>query len=404
MAELNQTPRSNRVHIGIFGRRNSGKSSFINCLTKQNIAIVSDVAGTTADPVYKAMEFHPLGPCVFIDTAGFDDEGTLGELRVAKTMEAADKTDIAVLILSLDSAAQTDDMAYEKEWIKYFKERKIPVLPVLNKIDMNVKVKAERLKEKAEELLQQSVLAVSTKTGEGFAEFKEALINIPVNFEQESITGHLIKPGDHVLLVMPQDIQAPKGRLIMPQVQVIRDLLDHKAIPTSVTTECLPQALALFKEPPVLIITDSQVFKEVYALKPAGSKITSFSVLMARYKGDIDEFVAGAQAIDRLQETDRVLIAEACTHNPLDGDIGRIKIPAMLRKIAGPGLKVDVVAGNDFPSDLKPYSLIIHCGACMFNRRLVLSRIMKAREQGVPITNYGIAIAKMAGILDYVEK
>jgi [FeFe] hydrogenase H-cluster maturation GTPase HydF len=420
MSGLQATPRGNRLHIGIFGRRNAGKSSFINRLVQQDLAIVSPVAGTTADPVYKSIEIHPIGPCVLIDTAGFDDTGELGSLRVAKTKEAAAKTDVAIILIGADhliidqvqttattaalsnNLLQSTPLDEEKAWLSYFKERKTPVLYILNKAELITVT--DSLLSSLEQLLGQPVLAVSASTGSGFNHVKEALLKLPLDFEQESLTGHLVKAGDSVLLVMPQDLQAPKGRLILPQVQVIRDLLDLGAIPTAVTTDKLEQALSLLAEPPALIITDSQVFKQAFAQKPAASRITSFSVLLARYKGDIEEFVSGAAAIEALQITDRVLIAEACSHDPLDGDIGRIKIPALLRKKVGEGLQIDVVGGRDFPDDLSPYALIIHCGACMFNRRHVLSRINQAQQQGVPITNYGIAIAQLNGILEHVEK
>ena len=403
---LNKTPRANRLHIGVFGRRNAGKSSFINRLTGSDIAIVSDIAGTTADPVYKSMEIHPIGPCVLIDTAGFDDEGELGALRVAKTREAAEKCDIAVMLVSpelLRGAADEGALGLEREWAAFFKERKTPWICVLNKIDLvDNDEENDAIIHKLGRFAHE-VHCVSSRTGAGFPEFLQALIEIPVDYEAPSLTGHLVKAGDSVVLVMPQDIQAPKGRLILPQVQVIRDLLDIGAVVTAVTAAGLPRALGALKSPPDLIITDSQVFGQVYEIKPPGTRITSFSVLMSRYKGDARVFAEGAAAIGRLTANDRVLIAEACTHNPLDGDIGRIKIPAMLRKKIGGGLQIDVVSGSDFPEDLSPYGLIIHCGGCMFNRRYMLSRILRAENAGVPITNYGMAIAQMTGILGQVE-
>lgn len=396
MHDLNQTPKSDRLHIAIFGKRNAGKSSLINAITGQQTAIVSDTAGTTADPVYKTMELSPLGPCVLIDTAGFDDEGALGGLRVERTRKVVEAADVAVMVFA------DMDFTYETKWIQMLKEKGTPILAVINKAD--VLTNAGEIAKKVYAEFGLDALLVSAQTGEGIAQIRPALARlVPEGFGTQSIVRHLAGAGDVVLLVMPQDIQAPKGRLILPQVQTIRDLLDGKSLVLSCTTDCLDGALAALKEPPKLIITDSQVFDVVYQKKPEKSLLTSFSVLMARYKGDIAEFVRGAAAIDTLKETDRVLIAEACTHAPLSEDIGRVKIPRMLRQRVGEGLTVDVVAGNSFPDDLSPYALIIHCGACMFNRRYVLSRIDKAKAAGVPITNYGVAIAKLKGILDKIE-
>lgn len=393
---LTSTPSSNRLHIGIFGRRNSGKSSLINAITNQNTALISDVAGTTTDPVYKAMEIYGIGPCMLIDTAGFDDEGELGALRVEKTRDALAKTDIAILVIS------GIDLAMEAEWVTELKKQGTPVIAVINKADLldNVSELSDAVKKK----FGITPLIVSAKERTGIRELIDAVIRrLPEDFEKKSITGDLVQEGDLVLLVMPQDIQAPKGRLILPQVQTLRDLLDHKCLVMSVTTDKLSQALAAMAIPPKLIITDSQAFAEVWAKKPPESRLTSFSVLMAAVKGDIAEFAAGAAAIDRLTEHSRVLIAEACTHVPLEEDIGRVKLPRMLRKKAGAQLTVDIVSGPNFPSDPSGYDLIIHCGACMFNRRYVLSRIAKAHEAGVPITNYGVALAALNGILNKIE-
>lgn len=394
---MEDTPRANRLHIGIFGRRNGGKSSFINALTNQNIAIVSDVPGTTADPVYKSMEVHPLGPCVIIDTAGFDDDGELGSLRVKKTKEAAEKCDIAMMIFTSESSI--DGFLYEKQWYHYFKQGNVPVIAVVNKEDIydNTELCNDIYNE-----LGLKAISISSKTTVGIDKVIDEMIKLPLDFEVPSITGHLVHKGDSVLLVMPQDIQAPRGRLILPQVQVIRDLLDIGAIPHCCTTDKMEDALEMLKEPPKVIITDSQVFKKVYDKKPKETKLTSFSMLMARYKGDIDEFLKGAHKVDSLKEQDKVLIAEACAHNPLDGDIGRIKIPNMLKKIIGEKINIEIVSGNNFPEDLSSYALVIHCGGCMFNRKYMLSRIMKCKNQGIPITNYGVFIAKVMGILEYV--
>lgn len=393
---LSSTPSANRVHIGLYGKRNSGKSSLINAITNQETALVSDYAGTTTDPVYKAMEIHGIGPCMLIDTAGFDDEGELGRLRVEKTRQALEKTDIAVLVF--DGRPVTE----EKEWLSLLKQKKTPILAVVNKLDLleNPQAYADSLKRD----YGLSPVLVSTKTREGIDKVREELIRLlPEDYEQESITGHLVSQGDCVLLVMPQDIQAPKGRLILPQAQTIRDLLDHRCLVMSCTTDKLDEALSALKQPPKWIITDSQVFKTVYDKKPKESRLTSFSVLFANYKGDLSEFVQGAAAIESLTEHSKVLIAEACTHAPLSEDIGREKLPRMLRNKVGQGLAVDVVGGPAFPEDLSGYDLIIHCGACMFNRRHVMSRIDRAKSQGVPITNYGVAIAKLSGILDKID-
>lgn len=418
-ATLNETPGGNRLHIGIFGRTNSGKSAFINAFTKQEVSIVADVAGTTTDPVYKAMEVHPLGPCIIIDTAGFDDESELGARRVEKTRLAAEKTEIAVILISgEESAGGASDVRAEKHdrsgascgqfideeelrWYRFFKEKNTPVLLVLNKAD--IRENADALLAQIKKETGEDALLVSAKTGEGIEAFKEALTRkLPGNYGSRMITGELVSEGDLVLLVMPQDIQAPKGRLILPQVQTIRELLDKKCLVMSVTTDKLVSALATAKEPPKLIVTDSQVFGYVYEHKPAESMLTSFSVLFAAYKGDLPYYVEGAKQIDALTPDSRVLIAECCTHAPLAEDIGREKIPRMLRKRFGETLSVELVSGTDFPQDLSGYDLIIQCGACMFNRKYVLSRIDRAKAQQIPMTNYGVTIAHLTGILDKI--
>ena len=393
---LTDTPRANRLHIGIFGKRNSGKSSLVNALTRQETALVSDVAGTTADPVYKSMEIHGIGPCVFIDTAGFDDVGELGQMRVDKTKKVIEKTDIALVVFG------GGDFSEETAWVHALRKRNIPVIAVLNKSDLLPD--ARQLCRDIENACGLKPIVVSAKEKTGIDKIREELIRLlPEDYDVKSITGGLAENGDLVLLVMPQDIQAPKGRLILPQVQTLRDLLDKKCIVLSVTTDKLDEALACLKEPPKLIITDSQVFKTVYEKKPKESKLTSFSVLFANYKGDLDYYVESVRAIDRLTENSKVLIAEACTHAPLAEDIGREKIPRMLRKKFGEKLTVNVVSGSDFPEDLSSYDLIIQCGACMFNRKYVLSRIERARAQGVPMTNYGVTIAYLSGILDKID-
>ena len=399
-ATLNQTPRAERVHIAFFGRRNSGKSSLINAFAGHKVALVSDVAGTTTDPVYKSMEIHGVGPCVLIDTAGYDDEGVLGEMRVEMTRRVLQEADVAVLLISSDTDP-ADDLAMEREWVAAMKEGGTPVLCILSRGDLRRDNAA--LAASVREKLGLETESVSVMD-EGVTERLRLLLLrlLPETLFARSIASHLVEPGDTVLLVMPQDIQAPKGRLILPQVQTIRDLLDGSCVVISVTADRIDSALAALKEPPALIITDSQVFPLVYQKKPAESALTSFSVLMAAYKGDINAFVAGAEAVDGLQEASRVLIAEACTHAPMEEDIGRVKIPAMLKKRFGPGIRVDMVSGKDLPADLSVYDLIVHCGACMFNRQYVLSRIAAAHAAGVPITNYGTLIAKITGILDKV--
>lgn len=393
---LQDTPRANRIHIGLFGKRNSGKSSLINALTGQEVAVVSEYAGTTTDPVYKSMEIHGIGPCVFIDTAGLDDEGELGELRVRQTLRAMDRTDIALLVC-------TDaDVSREKQWKDMLVEKNIPVIVLLNKSDLLEDPLATA--RAIEQQLQQVPLIVSAAHKSNIEDIRRALIGkLPDETMSTGITGRLVKENDVVLLVMPQDIQAPKGRLILPQVQTLRELLDRKCIVSCCTTDKLQATLDALAQPPALIITDSQVFKTVYEQKPPESRLTSFSVLFAQYKGDIDYYLEGANAIDRLTEQSRVLIAEACTHAPLTEDIGRVKIPAMLRKRFGQGLTIDIVSGADFPEDLTPYQLVIHCGACMFNRKYVLQRIAQARKQQVPMTNYGVTIAYVQGILDKID-
>lgn len=393
---MQDTPRANRLHIGLFGKRNSGKSSLINALTNQETALVSDVAGTTTDPVYKAMEIHGIGPCVFIDTAGLDDEGELGALRIRQTMRAMERTDVALLVCT------GDDIEKELEWNRLLKEKNIPVIWILNKADLLADATATV--RSIEKKCRQVPLAVSARTKQGMEDIRRSLIaKLPDETMSQGIVGRLVKEGDTVMLVMPQDIQAPKGRLILPQVQIIRELLDRKCLVMSCTTDKIDQMLQALVQPPSLIITDSQVFKTVYEKKPAASRLTSFSVLFAQYKGDINYFIEGANAIGCLTENSHVLIAEACTHAPLAEDIGRVKIPNMLRKKFGAGLQIDHVSGTDFPGDLNKYDLVIHCGACMFNRKYVLNRVAQARNQHIPMTNYGVTIAYLTGILDKID-
>lgn len=392
---MNQTPNANRLQIALFGRRNSGKSSLVNALTGQDTVLVSPIPGTTTDPVTKAMEIHPLGPCLFIDTPGFDDEGELGEMRVERTLKVIEKTDIALFL------CENGDEE-EQVWIKRLKERNIPVVLILNKSD--IRPDTEPRAAQIEKVYGEHPVIVSAKSATGIHEIHRAILEkLPADFGEQTITGNQVKEGDVVLLVMPQDIQAPKGRLILPQVQTIRELLDRKCLVMSCTTDKLGDTLRALASPPQLIITDSQVFQTVYQQKPAESRLTSFSVLFAGYKGDIHYYVESAAAIDSLTEQSHVLIAEACTHAPLTEDIGRVKLPRLLRKRIGERLKIDIVSGNDFPEDLSGYNLIIHCGACMFNRKYVLSRIGQAKTQKVPMTNYGIAIAHLSGILEKIS-
>lgn len=394
---LNETPSANRLHIGIFGKTNSGKSSFINAFSGQKVSIVADVAGTTTDPVYKAMEIYPLGSCVLIDTAGFDDKGELGALRIEKTELAAQKTDLAIILFC------EEEMSQELKWYRYFKEKNTPMVPVLNKTDLYTQEEKEKIAHLIQGNTKEEVCLISAKTGEGIRNLKELLArSIPEGYGNRMITGDLVDTGDLVLLVMPQDIQAPKGRLILPQVQTLRELLDKKCLVMSVTTDQYLSALENLAVPPKLIITDSQVFSYVYENKPKESMLTSFSVLFAAYKGDLPYYIEGTKAIDTLNENSHVLIAECCTHAPLKEDIGRVKIPRMLKKRFGEKLDVSLVSGTDFPDDLTKYDLIIQCGACMFNRKYVMYRIDKARNQYVPMTNYGITIAHLTGILEHV--
>ena len=401
---LVHTPNANRLHIALFGKRNSGKSSLINALTGQDTALVSDTPGTTTDPVQKAMEIHGIGPCLFIDTPGFDDEGELGNRRIERTWKAVEKTDIALLLCAGGSSAEETgepDFTEELHWLEQLKAKNIPnILLIKADIRKNPASLAIRIKE----TFGSQPIPVSAKEKTGIELIRQAILEkLPEDFDQQSITGNLVTEGDLVLLVMPQDIQAPKGRLILPQVQTMRELLDKKCLIMSCTTDKLRETLQALSRPPKLIITDSQVFKTVYEQKPEESRLTSFSVLFAGYKGDIRYYVKSASAIGSLTESSRVLIAEACTHAPLSEDIGRVKLPHLLRKRIGEKLSIDIVAGTDFPQDLTPYSLVIHCGACMFNRKYVLNRIERARLQNVPMTNYGVAIAFLNGILNQIE-
>ena len=391
---MNSTPHSERTNIAIFGRCNSGKSSLVNALTGQDVAIVSDEVGTTTDPVVKAMEITGVGACVVIDTAGIDDDSALGRERVARSRKMLERTDIAVLLFT------EDEPEVEIEWLKDIRRQNIAVVAVLSQCDRIAE--PEAVAANIEKRCSLKPICISSLTGEGLEELRAALLRLTSQQEQ-LLTEGFCEAGDTVLLVMPQDEQAPKGRLIKPQVQTIRELLDRGCNALCCTADGMESALKALAEAPRLIITDSQVFDRVYQLKPEASALTSFSVLFARYKGDIDLFVEGAEKLLSLSPTAHILIAEACTHTPQHEDIGRVKLPRLLRRKLGEELKIDIVGGADFPTDLTPYDLVIHCGACMFNRRHVMSRVGRAIEQGVAITNYGIAIAALTGILDRVK-
>jgi len=397
---LNQTPRSSRLHIGIYGRRNSGKSSLVNAICTHKVSLVSDIAGTTTDPVYKSIELHGLGACVLIDTAGFDDVGKLGEMRVESTLEATKKTDIAILLFSAE-LNPSDSFEKEIQWLKILKKQNTPVLVVINKAD--IVEDTEQLKNAVKNITKLEPLVISANDPQIQGIIRFALIRLlPENYQSMSITGRLVKEGNVVLLVMPQDIQAPEGRLILPQVQTIRDLLDNRATVVCTTTDKLDCSLNSLKKPPELIITDSQAFSYVYEHKPEESKLTSFSILLSAIKGDINVMIESAKALDTLPSNAHILMAEACTHAPLENDIGRIKIPNLLRKKYGNGLVFDTVTGTDYPENLEEYDLIIHCGACMFNRKYVLNRLELAQKANVPMTNYGVVLAKLGGILDKI--
>lgn len=397
-----ETPRGNRVHIAIYGRTNAGKSSLINKITNQSISLVSEMRGTTTDPVYKAMELLPIGPVVFIDTAGIDDTTELGELRVKKTKEILNKMDIALLLISTEVLLENQDLSYEKEWIREIKKREKPFIVILNKMDLVPEGKAQELIDRVKAELECEVSTVATSREESIQRIKAKLIEYtPKIVIEEKLIGDKIKVGDRVLLVAPQDIQAPKGRLILPQVQVIRDILDNGGIPTVVTLDNLKEGLAIFQGRPDLVITDSQVFKAVDEVLDRDVPLTSFSIIMARAKGDLDTLYRGAKRINELKDGDRVLIAEACTHHQLKGDIAREKLPMLLQKRAG-NIVIDNCSGKDFPEDISKYSLVIHCGSCMLNRAETMSRLGVCSGQEIPITNFGMAIAEINGILDRV--
>lgn len=397
MSELNKTPNANRLHIAIFGKRNMGKSTLINAITNQNLAIVSDFAGTTTDPVYKAMEILPIGPVVLIDTAGIDDIGDLGELRVQKTMDVIKKTDIALLVV--DSKGFT---YFDINIINKLKENRTNFIVVLNKSDLN-----EHNGDFLEELKNEDYIfsQISAKEKAGIEELKNLIIkHSPTTFEQPSILGDLIGPGDHVVLVTPIDTGMPKGRLILPQVQTIRDLLDNDAIIHISKEKELRYLLDSLKVKPKLVITDSQVFSSVSADTPEDILLTSFSILFAKYKGDLFKLVEGAKALKNLKGGDKVLIAEACTHHAQPDDIGTVKIPRWIKSHINNDIIFEFTSGRDYPDNLNDYKLVIHCGGCTLNRKEMLGRIDASIEKGTPIINYGLCIAFLHGIFDRALK
>lgn len=385
-----------RTYIGIFGPRNAGKSSLVNMLTGQDVSIVSPVAGTTTDPVNKPIEINGLGACVFIDTAGYDDEGALGKMRVTKTKEVLKRCDIAIFVIPSTLFSKKEELHEAVKWFGLIKERSKAIL-VVNHFSENTKNDVKKI------FGVNEYIDININQKQGRDKVLNAIGFIQSQYQQElSIVTHLVKPTDTVVLVMPQDIQAPKGRLILPQVQTIRELLDYGCTTICTTTQKFSQTLETLKTAPALIVTDSQDFKTVYEQKPEESKLTSFSVLFARWKGDIDEFIKGAEILSTLNSNSRILIAEACSHAPLAEDIGREKIPALIRKKIDPNIQFDIVSGNDWNIDFTQYDLIIHCGACMFSRTQMLNRIKDVKKYKTRITNYGITIAYLNSIIDKI--
>ena len=392
---LNDKVSAERVHIGFFGLRNAGKSSVVNAVTGQSLSLVSETKGTTTDPVQKAMELLPIGPVVIIDTPGIDDVGTLGEMRVKRAMQVLDKTDIAILVVDAEKGLQQAD----QELLKLFEKKKIPHITVYNKSDLLATVPSlpEKLQEKND------AIYVSAKSGDQIYELKERIGALTkaasAKADEKRIVTDLIQPEDVVVLVVPIDSAAPKGRLILPQQQTIRDVLESGAISVVTRETELPQTLRALGKKPALVITDSQAFQKVNADTPADVPLTSFSILFARYKGDLKESVHGAAQLDKLQNGDTVLISEGCTHHRQCGDIGTVKLPNWIRKYTGKELSFEFTSGGEFPEDLSPYALVVHCGGCMLNEREMKARIARAVAQNVPITNYGICIAQVHGIL-----
>ena len=382
---MNNTPSGERTHIGFFGRRNAGKSSVVNAVTGQDLAVVSDVKGTTTDPVSKAMELLPLGPVMIIDTPGFDDEGMLGELRVKKTRQVLNKTDIAVLVVDASEGQKDCD----RQLLQLFRDKEIPYIIVYNKTDL-----LETTPENEEHTVY-----VSALSGSGIHELKERMAQLKQTGTERKLISDKLQPGDFVVLVVPIDKAAPKGRLILPQQQTIRDILDAGAVSIVVKETELALTLANLGKKPAMVITDSQVFSSVSQIVPADIPLTSFSILMARYKGLLEDAVRGASAVETLKDGDTVLIAEGCTHHRQCDDIGTVKIPNWLRKYTGKDITIRTCSGTEFPDDLSPYAMVIHCGGCMLNEREVRYRTKCAVDQNVPITNYGTLIAYLNGIL-----
>ena len=391
---MQAAPKALRLHIGLFGRRNVGKSSLLNAITRQNVSIVSAVAGTTTDPVEKPMELLPLGPVLFVDTAGVDDEGALGELRMERTRAVLDRVDLGVVVTEAGAWG-----SFEDGLVAELKRRNVPVVIAVNKIDARPLADEERVR------LQpagDALVAMSALGGQGVGDVREALLRLAPadHFDSRRIVADLVPPGEIAILVVPIDKEAPKGRLILPQVMAIRDLLDGESLALVTQDRELRRALEGLARPPALVVTDSQAFLKVAADVPAGVPMTSFSILMARFQGDLSEQVRGTLAIEHLASGDRVLLAETCTHHPIGDDIGRVKIPRWLAQYTGASLEFTHVQGRDFPADLSPYTLVVHCGNCTGNRREMLSRIHRCREAGVPITNYGLTIAYSLGIFE----
>lgn len=390
ISELDQTPKALRLHIGVFGDTNAGKSTFINAVTGQEIALTSPVAGTTTDPVFKPMELLPLGPVVFIDTAGLDDSSELGTLRVKKSVEQLSVCNGAVIVVNAESF-NADKTA---EYISLIKNKKIPFLIVVNeKNGKKTDISFDRI----------PTVYADLHSKDDVQKIKQALIDLLYKKEEEpQLTADLVKAGDTVLLCMPQDIQAPKGRLILPQVQVIRDLLDNKCVVISATPDNLENVLANLKNPPKLVITDSQIFGLVNKIIPENMRLTSFSVLMAKIKGDIKSFINGAKTLDNLQDGDKVLVLESCAHHAMDDDIARVKIPKLIRKYTGKNLVIDNVSGQNVSLNLSDYKLAVHCGGCMLNRKAMINKQRDFEKAGVPMTNFGVCIAYINGILKRV--
>lgn len=395
---MQDTPKGNRIHIAFFGKRNAGKSSIINAFANQQVSIVSNIAGTTTDPVYKAMELFPIGPIMLIDTAGLDDEGYIGNLRIEKTKEIMDKTDIAVIVMD----CKNKDFQYEMYLKEELGKRKIPMVITLNKIDESDNL--EEAISRAKEQLDNDIVPISALQKENIDKLKEKIIEqIPSNNETTLLEG-IVEKKDLVLLITPQDLQAPKGRLILPQVQVLRDILDKGAMAMVLKDTELKEGLKNLYKKPDLVITDSQIFNKVKDMIPIDIKLTSFSILMARYKGDIKLLIEGAKSISSLKPGDNILISEACTHHPLKGDIAKEKIPKLLKKKIGGEINIDFSSGGDFTKNIEKYKLIIHCGGCMLNKKQMVNRLNKAREKNIPITNFGVVLAYLNGILDRVSE